>query len=291
VKSPPFRYHAPGTLDEAVELLASEEGARPLAGGQSLVPLLKLRLTRPGALVDLNGVAGLDGVEQVDGGELRVGALTRQQTLLEDDGLARSHPLIREAVRFVGYRATRHRGTLGGSLAYAAPWAELPAVTVALDATIDVRSAGGTRSVPAREFFHDAYTTALRPGELITGVRFPAAKAGTGVGFHEVSARFRDYAQVAAAAVVTLAADGTCSGAELVLVRVAGAPYRAEIGELVRGTRLDDATLDAVGERLRSLDPPDDVHVSGAYRRRVAPVLARRALASAFVRAGQGEAA
>jgi len=290
VKAPRFAYHAPATLEEALEVLAAEDGARPLAGGQSLVPLLKLRLTRPAALVDLNGVRGLDGIDR-DGGDVRVGALVRQQTLLEDDELARSHGLVREAVRYVGYRATRHRGTIGGSLAYAAPWAELPAVSVALDATIEVRSARGERTVRAREFFHDAYTTALAPDELITAVRFGAQPARTGAGFHEVSARFRDYAQAGAAALVTLDDDGRCRDAELVLVRMAGAPHRVEIGDVVRGSRLDDATLDRVVDALGPLDPPDDVQVSGAYRRRVAPVLARRALASAFARAGQGKAA
>ena len=144
MKPAPFAYHAPATVDEAVDLLARHDGARVLAGGQSLVPLMKLRLAKPSALVDVNGVAGLDGVRE-DGGALVVGAVVRQQSLLDDGAAARIAPLVGQATRYVGYRTTRHRGTVGGSLAYAAPWAELPGVCVALDATIEARSARGSR--------------------------------------------------------------------------------------------------------------------------------------------------
>src|SRR5439155_4819734 len=195
VKPPPFEYHAPQTVEEALELLAG--GAQVLAGGQSLLQLMKFRAVRPSVLVDINGVAGLDAIEERDG-ELHVGALVRQQTLLEDETVARGWPLLREATKYVGYRATRHRGTVGGSLAFAAPWAELTAAAVALEARIEVRSASGERTLDARSFFLGPNRTALEPGELITGVRFP--KSPPGAAFHEVSARYRDYAQVAAAA-------------------------------------------------------------------------------------------
>ena len=174
-----------------------------LAGGQSLMTLMKLRRVKPRALVDINRVAGLDAIEERDG-ELVVGALVRQQTLLDDPVAARSWPLIREALQYVGYRATRHRGTVGGSLAYAAAWAELTAVAVALDATIEARSQRGARSIAAREFFQGPNKTALGDDELITAVRFPAPQERSGSAFHEVSARYRDYAQVGAAAVVAL---------------------------------------------------------------------------------------
>jgi carbon-monoxide dehydrogenase medium subunit len=237
-----------------------------LAGGQSLVQLMKFRTARPSALVDINGIPGLDAIEERDG-ELHVGALVRQQTLLEDETVARAAPLLREAAQYVGYRATRHRGTVGGSIAFAAPWAELTAAAVALDASIDVRSTRGERSIPARSFFVGPNETALGEGELVTGLRVPVARAGTGAAFHEVSARYRDYAQVAAAAVV--AEDGA---AELVLLRVSEIPHR------VHGNLLEDGALD---EALAGIDPPDDIEATGAYRRRVAPVLARRALADA----------
>jgi aerobic carbon-monoxide dehydrogenase medium subunit len=269
VKPPAFEYHAPETIDDALQLLAHGDGVRVLAGGQSLVQLLKFRTIRPRALVDINGVGGLDTIEE-RGGELHVGALVRQQTLLEDEAVARVAPLLREAVQYVGYRATRHRGTVGGSLAFAAPWAELTAAVVALDAAIDVRSTRSTRSIPARSFFLGANETALEAGELVTGVRVPVAAAATGFAFQEVSVRYRDYAQVGAAAVVR--ADDS---AELVLLRVAPTPFH------VSGNLLDDGVVEAA---LAAIDPPDDVEATSAYRKRVAPVLARRALAQAAER-------
>jgi carbon-monoxide dehydrogenase medium subunit len=263
VKPPPFEYHAPSTVEETLGLL--DDGAQVLAGGQSLLQLLKFRAVRPSALVDVNGVTGLDTIEERDG-ELHVGALVRQQTLLEDETVARGWPLLREATKFVGYKATRHRGTLGGSLAFAAPWAELSAAAVALDAKIEVRSAGGERTLDARSFFLGPRKTALQAGELITGVRFP--KSPPGAAFHEVSARYRDYAQVAAAAVVTPGEK-----AEVVLLCVADTPYVLE------------ADPDTLEFSLDGLAPRDDVEASAGYRRRVAPVLARRALQEAKERA------
>ena len=284
MKPAPFDYHAPTTVDEALELLARGDGARVLAGGQSLVPLMKMRAVRPSVIVDINGVAGLDSVEDRDG-TLHVGALVRQQTLLESAAAAATQPLLREAGRHAGFLATRHRGTVGGSLAYAAPWAELTAAVVALDATIEARSTRGERSIPARSFFLGPHETALEPDELITAVSAPAQAPRTGAGFHEVSARYGDYARLAASAVVTLDDDGACTAAELVLLLVAPAPHRTEIAELLRGRPLDEAALDEVAASLQSLDPADDIEVSGEYRRRVAPVLARRALRDAAERA------
>jgi carbon-monoxide dehydrogenase medium subunit len=185
----------------------------------------------------------------------------------------------------MGYRTTRHRGTVGGSLAYAAPWAELTAVAVALDAAIDVQSTRGSRSIAARSFFRGPNETALEEGELITAVRFPAAPARRGAAFHEVSARYRDYAQEGAAAVVELDVHRACASASLVLLRVASTPYLAPIETIVRGSLLDEATLDAVSDSLATLDPPDDIEATSSYRRRVAGVLARRALRDAAERA------
>lgn len=255
-----------------MRLLADTEDARLLAGGQSLVQLMKFRLAKPAALIDLNHVHGLDGVERRDG-ELHVGALVRQQQLIEDATVAEACPLLPEAVRFVGYAETRRRGTLGGSLAFAAPWGELTAAAVALDATIDVRSSSGERAIRAREFFKGPHATALEPGELIVGVRFRCPPAGSGASFHEVSVRHRDYAQVGAAAVVS--PDGH---AELVLLSVASTPYRVDASAAVG----DPGALEQL---LSGIEPPDDVEASASYRRRVAPVLARRALAQAAARA------
>ena len=287
MKSAPFAYHAPATIDEAVALLEPGGEVRVLAGGQSLMALMKMRRVKPRALVDINRVAGLDAIEERDG-ELVVGALVRQQTLLDDPLVARSWPLIPQALQYVGYRATRHRGTVGGSLAFAAAWAELTAVTVALDATIEARSQRGERTIAAREFFRGPNETALGDDELITAVRFPAPQERSGSAFHEVSARYRDYAQVGAAAVVTLAADGTCSDATLVLLRVADTPHLVDLAAL-RGRALDEQALAAVTAQIDELVPPDDIEVSGTYRRRVAGVLARRALLDAAADAAAGE--
>jgi aerobic carbon-monoxide dehydrogenase medium subunit len=278
MKPAPFEYHAPSTEEEALRLLAEGNGTYALAGGQSLVQLMKFRQVKPTVLVDLNGVAGLDVLEERDG-ELHVGALVRQQRLLEDELVAEGWTLLREAARFVGYKETRRRGTVGGSIAFAAPWAELTAAAVALDAQIDVRSLDAERTIPARSFFRGPHATALEPGELIVRIRFPAAPARSGAAFHEVSARYRDYAQLAAAAVVSL--DGT---AELVLLRVAETPYLLDAS-----SALEDEG--ALKQLLASIEPMDDIEVSAAHRRRVAPVLARRALDEAAERARRKEKA
>jgi len=272
VKPPPFDYYAPETLEEAVELLAQGDGARVLAGGQSLVQLMKFRLVKPAALVDINRISGLDTIERREG-ELHLGALVRQQTLLEHELIADFCPLLREAAWFVGYEETRRQGTLAGSLAFAAPWAELTAAAVALDAAIDIRSARGERAIPARDFFRGPHETALELDELIVSVRFPVPAAGAGAAFHEVSTRHRDYAQLAAAAVVS--PDGR---AELVLLCVDATPYRLDATAAVS----DEGALE---ELLSGIEPVDDVEASAAYRRRVAPVLARRALREASARA------
>jgi aerobic carbon-monoxide dehydrogenase medium subunit len=276
VKPGPFEYHAPETVDAAVELLAQGSGTQVLAGGQSLVQLMKFRTAKPSALVDVNGVAGLDVLEERDG-ELHVGAAVRQQRLL-DDGAVEGWPLLREAAQYIGYLETRRRGTVCGSLAFAAPWAELTAAAVALDAAIDVRSARGERTIAARDFFVGPHKTVLEPDELITKARFPKPAEGTGAGFHEVSDRYRDYAQLAAAALVTVDDGGKPAAAELVLLRVADTPHRIDVTPAV-----DDD--DALHDLLADLDPPSDFEVSAAHRRRVAPVLARRALRDAVERA------
>lgn len=281
MKPPPFAYHAPATVEETLGLLDGDD-VHVLAGGQSLVQLLKFRRIRPAALVDINGVAGLDAVEEGDG-VLRIGALVRQQRLLEDERVARHQPLLREAARHVGYAETRRRGTVGGSIAFGAPWAELSAAAVALDATIEVRSTGGDREIEAREFFLGPNETALARGELVVAVRFPARAGRSGAACHEVSARFRDYARVAAAAVVDLDADGSCRSATVAMLRIADRPVLVDCTDAMR----DGGGVDGL---LNGFTPPDDIEASSAYRRRVAPVLAQRALRDAMANA-QGEKA
>ena len=196
-----------------------------------------------------------------------------------------AHPLLREAGGYAGFRVTRHRGTVGGSIAFAAPWAELSATTVALDATITIRSATGQREVAARSFFVGPYETVLTAAELITEVHFPAAAARTGFGFHEVSPRYRDYATAAAAAAVTLAADGTCATAELVLLRVSATPCHVTLTSILAGRHVDDDALVKVVSALSGIDPPSDIEASGTHRKRLAGTLARRAITTAYARA------
>jgi carbon-monoxide dehydrogenase medium subunit len=283
MKPAPFEYHRPETVDEALGLLANGPGVQVLAGGQSLVPLLKLRTVKPAALVDVNGLPGLDGIEAEDG-TLRIGAMTRQQSLVGSAVARQAHPLLVEAVRHAGYLATRHRGTVGGSLAFAAPWAELTAAAIALDAQIEARSSRGTRTIPAREFFRGPNETALEPDELLTAVEVPQAKPRTGSGFHEVSPRYRDFALACAAATVTLDDAGRCTAGELVLLRVAPTPYRADVSHLV-GTTVDDDAVDTLADALSDIDPPSDLEASGAHRRRLALTLARRAVRDAAANA------
>jgi len=284
VKAAPFAYRAPETLEETLSLLANGDGARVLAGGQSLVPMLKARVVKPTLLVDVNRVPGLAGIETDADGTLRIGALTRQQSLLDSEAAGAAQPLLHAAGRFAGYLATRHRGTVGGSLAFAAPWAELTAAVVALDAQLEIRSEGGERTVAARDFFTGPHETVLEPHELLTSVSIPAAAPRSGAGFHEVSARYRDFARVAAGVTVTLDEAGVCTAAELVLLRVAPTPYRVDVSHLV-GTSIGETERAAVAESLAGIEPEDDIEVSGAYRKRVAVTLALRALHDAHEKA------
>jgi CO/xanthine dehydrogenase FAD-binding subunit len=288
MKPPSFDYVAPQSAEEAIELLGQHgSGAKVLAGGQSLVPLLNLRLAGPELLVDINAVRGLDGVFAWDGG-LAIGALVRQSTLEHATLIRQRLPLLADASALLGHPAIRHRGTLGGSLAHADPAAELPAVMLALEASLVARGRAGARAVPAGEFFTDYLTTALEPDELLTEVRIPGVPPATGSAFVEVSRRSGDFAMCGAAALVTLNAGGRCDRVRLALCGVASAPVRARgvedalLGEIPAGTLLQEAVL-----RVQSdIDPPSDIHGSAAYRRKLAAVMARRAIELAASRAG-----
>ena len=287
MKPAPFEYHAPGTVAEAVGLLAElGDDARPLAGGQSLVPLMALRLSRPAHLVDLNGVAELAAVDADGNGGLGLGALVRQRAAERSAAVAQRCPLLVEALPFLAHPAIRTRGTIGGSVAHADPAAELPAVCTALDAELVTRSAGGQRRIPAAEFFLSHFTTALEPGELLTEVRFAAPSPRTGCAFDEVSRRHGDFALVAAAAVVTLDGD-LIADARLAFAGVGATPVRASAAEVrLRGERPDDKLFDAAAADVAAaLDPPADLHATARYRRHVAALLTRRLLARAVARA------
>jgi carbon-monoxide dehydrogenase medium subunit len=289
MKPAPFEYHAPASLDEALALLdeLQDEDAKVLAGGQSLMPMLNMRLARPSHLIDINGLRELDYIRPADGGGLAVGALTRHRTLERAPEVARTLPLVAEAVPLVGDRQIRYRGTLGGSLVHADPAAELPTIAAALDAEMVVASRAGRRVVPATEFFLTFLTTALEPNELLVEVRFPAAPSGAGHAFLELARQHGDFAIVSAAA--TLAVDGDRITDARVCVGGAGpTPIRATQAEAALRGEAPSATAFAEAGRLaaEATDPSGDVHGSAEYRREMSAVFTRRALTAALARAG-----
>ena len=281
----PFEYAAPETLDDALALL-HEHGAeaKVLAGGQSLVPLLNYRLARPRLVVDINGLplAGL----RVENGWLRLGALTRHQELEESPEIARSCPLLSEAARLIGNVRVRSLGTVGGSLAHADPTAELPLAIVALDARLTLASPSGRRTVAARDFFTGYLSTALAPDELLTELAVPVTR-GMGWAVEEFARRAGDFAVVAVAALVSLDRRGRVNDARLTFAGVADRPVRAAAAEdVLRGQEPSGDRLARAAEIARdALTPQSDAFVSGAYRRLLAGVLARRALGRAVTRA------
>jgi carbon-monoxide dehydrogenase medium subunit len=273
VKPAAFAYAKARSLEDAIRLLGEHHGeARLLAGGQSLIATLNMRLSSPSLLVDINGIGGLSGV-RLNGGTVEIGAMTRHAALERSADIAKYAPLLARAMPHIAHPAIRNRGTIGGSLAYADPAAELPACAVALDAEIDIAGPGGKRSVKAGDFFKGLFETALAPREVITAVRVPAATAQTRTGFAELARRLGDYA------LVGLAASAQASGASLADVRlvyfgVGDTPVRARKAEdaLARGS-VDDAVA------ALDLDPADDIHATAAVRKHLAGVLLRRVAA------------
>ena len=289
MKPAPFDYFEPRSIDETMDLLATHgENGKLLAGGQSFVPLMNLRLARPAVLIDINRVDELAGISEQDG-SLVVGALTRQQRLLDNASIRTRWPLLAEGVGFIGHRTIRNRGTVGGSIAHADPAAELPALAIALGAEIVVRGPDGQRVVPAGEFFVDYLTTVVEPNELVTEIRFPKQPERTGVSFQEVSRRHGDFAIVAVAATVSLDEGGRCAGSKLALSGVAPTPHAVDLGDALAGQELDaNRIADAAASVAASLDPLGDLHASADYRRSVAEALSRRALTAAAERARKG---
>ena len=289
MKAAPFAYGTPETVEEAVDLL-KEHGsdAKILAGGQSLVPLMNMRLVKPAVLVDINRIGSLQFIRVDDDGSLVIGAGARQVAVERSGEVAGGWPLLVEAVRLIGHTTIRNRGTIGGTLAHADPAAELPVAAIALDATFRLVGPRGERTVRAREAYLSYLTTVIEPDEILTEVRFPAPGERSGSAFLEVSRRFGDYAMVAVAATVSLDADGRCADAAVALGGVAATPILAgpRNGEL-KGRQLDQA---AIGQASRSytadLEPTEDIHADAAYRAEVAAVLTRRALSQAAERAG-----
>jgi aerobic carbon-monoxide dehydrogenase medium subunit len=280
MKLPPVDYEAPRTVSEAVELLAEhQDQASVLAGGQSLIPLLALRLAHPAVLVDINGVDGLSGVSATDGW-VGIGAMTREYVAEESETVAAAVPLLAEALPLIGHEAIRSRGTIGGSLAHADPAAELPAVALALDAEFVVRGQSGERVIPAADWFEGYLTTSRGPDELLIQVRFPAAGPGTGVSFQEVARRHGDFAVVGLAVSLTIS-DGAITDARLAFAGVSDVPVRATGAEDLLVGQRPSAELFDEAARTVDIDPPADLHGSSEYRKKVAGVLVRRGLRAA----------
>ena len=278
-----FDYDRPATVGEACRLLASDADARVLAGGQTLIPMLAMRLARPSRLIDIARIPGLSGIRD-EGAFVAIGAATRQAVAERDPLIARKVSLLAKALPWVGHAPTRNRGTVGGSIANGDPAAEIPLVAVTLDATFVVQTAEETSELAAGEFYIGPMITTLPEGGILTAVRFPVWSEGRiGTGFHEISARRSDFALVAAAAQVALDADGRCTALAVGLGGAGDTPVRLDaVAEALIGSRLEDKIMrDAVEAATADLDTAGDLHASAAYRRRVAATLARRAIADA----------
>lgn len=290
MKPAAFEYFRPHSLEEALSILGEHGGdAKPLAGGQSLIPAMNFRLATPAVLVDLNAIPRLAYADfDTSGGGLNIGGMTRHRALERSGMVAERVPLMAEAMPHIAHPAIRNRGTIGGSLAHADPAAELPAVVVALNATLTITSKAGVRDVPASEFFAGLFTTAIQSGELLTQITVPPAAPRSGFAFEEISRRRGDFALVGVAAAVQLDSDERCSGARIALFSVGDRPMLAEQAamELVGHRPLPEAIRAAAhAAASRDIDPPGDIHASARYRRQLANVLTRRALERAFQRA------
>jgi aerobic carbon-monoxide dehydrogenase medium subunit len=288
MKPPPFEYTAPNSLQEVLDLLAQHgDEAKVIAGGQSLVPMLAMRLARPSLLIDLNGVSSLGAIDD-RGDTLALGAMVRERHAERSPLVAERTPLLAQALPFIGHVSIRNRGTIGGSMAHADASAELPAVAVATGTTMVVRSNGGERVIPAEDFFVGHFTTALADDECLVEVRFPTGPAA-GWSFQEVARRYGDFAMVGAAAMVAFDGNRTIDTARICVFGVAGQPVRARAVEtgLAGATASEETFRAAAADAVRDLQPASDMHGSSEFRRHLAEVTVRRTLSAAAARAGE----
>jgi len=282
MKAAPFEYSRVASVDEACAMLASDESARVIAGGQTLVPMMVMRLVRPTRLIDINRIVELSYIRS-DGDAISIGATTRQCLVERDALITADLPLLARAISFVGHAATRARGTIGGSLANADPAAELPLIAITLDAVFTYRAGGRTEKIGARDFYIGPMTTSLSRDAILTSVQLPVWLGKIGVGFYEVNARRSDFALVATAAQVELTDDGKCKRIAIGVGATTDFPIRlAKAEERLKGSTLDATIVkDAVIEALADFVPLSDLHASAEYRRRVAADLATRAIVDA----------
>jgi aerobic carbon-monoxide dehydrogenase medium subunit len=282
----PFDYYRAQSLDEAVSLLREVEGAQLLAGGHSLLPAMKLRLSAPAALVDISGIRELAGISQA-GDQLRIGATTTHAAIAASDLLQGQQPLLAETAAQIGDPQVRNRGTLGGALAHADPGGDYPAALLAAGATIHVQGPNGERPIGAADFFLDLFTTALAPGELITAVTLPLLQAGSGSAYVKQRHPASGYCVVGAAAIVTVAGDGRCAGVRLVVGGVTPVPLDlTPVAEALQGQQPTEANVRQVVAHVASTirEPLGDHYASAEYRIHLASVLSRRALLTAAAR-------
>ncbi len=288
MKPAAFDYHAPRTVDEALGLLAQYAGdAKPLAGGQSLVPTMNFRLAQPAALIDLNGIDELFYLQEGEHG-LRCGAMTRQGTVEHSALVQRLSPLLHEAMPHIAHTQIRNRGTIGGSLAHADPAAELPALALALDARFSVRSITDARLIPARDFYTGLFATAMQPEEMLVDVEFPTLPPNSGWAFDEVARQHGNYALCGAAGVITLGECGMVKKAKLVFLSVGEGPVEAaQAANALIGEHTTPDAVDAAAETaaMQEIDPVGDIHAGPTFRRHLARVLAKRVLTKAAARA------
>jgi carbon-monoxide dehydrogenase medium subunit len=284
MKPPPFSYHDPRTVSDAVGLLGKLENAKLLAGGQSMMPMLNMRFVQPDHIVDLNKVEGLSYIREANGA-LEIGAMTRQREIEFSDVVKRRCPLMHAAIEHVGHRQTRNRGTIGGSLCHLDPSAELVSVAAATDATVTVQGPNGTRKIEFAAFPVAFMTPAIELNELVTAVSFPSWPDGHAYGFVEFSRRHGDFAIVSAAALLTEDSAGKITRASVTLGGIAVAPVRAtELEKALLGQKPDDKSLREACESCRTYEALDDVHAPASYRQHLATVMSRRALEQALAR-------
>jgi CO/xanthine dehydrogenase FAD-binding subunit len=288
MKPAPFEYIAPDSLEGALAAMQQHGfDAKPLAGGQSLVPVMNFRLAQPGVLVDLNHVPELDGIWQADDGSLHFGSMIRQSRLERDPLVAQQQPLLHEAMPHIAHPQIRNRGTFGGSLAHADPAAELPLIVVALNGRIKLQNSSGARWLAARDFYTGLFATGCADEELLLEISLPPLPPRTGTAFAEMARRHGDYALAGVAAIVTLDEAGVCTAARLVYLNAGEVPMVAEkAAQMLVGERPSDELMleTAVAASQKEIEPMGDIHATAVYKRHLAKVLTVRALKQAFAR-------
>ena len=288
MKPAPFEYLSPNSLEEALDIKAKHgDSAKPLAGGQSLIPAMNFRVAQPEILIDLNKLGDLDYIRE-DNGEVFIGAMARQSTVEKSSLVKDSAPLIHETMPNIAHPQIRNRGTFGGSLAHADPASELPVIALALDARFKTKSAKGKRWIMAKDFFLGYFEIALQPDELLVEIAFPNFSKNTGWSFMEIARRKGDYTMAGVAALIALAKDGVCKDARLVYLNVGDGPVEAiEAVEILKGNKISTRTIESAASYASEseMEPIGNMHATPEYQRHLSPILTIRAVEQAHSRA------